>query len=446
MFWPYSPFAQPTTSFQRPVPLIFVDPCDNPDIRLEFRHEWLPYILGALKQLLLQTTWKTDNAEDFYHVQGLVANLFTCFMAQEPNTPCPEPILEMPYEMSICEQLRFNENGILQALCCGEWTDIAGQEGAAGQGRQPQPGGGAPQPQPGGGCQTYHATFDADGQFLLPVLVSAGDTLEFSNATGAGWDGATLNTWTCPNGQSFFGGACVGIPGPSFRDLTSIVGHMALVAIIDGTYYKAYEGTITVPGGVSNAQVVIQVNDDHTYKRAGNYTVDVEVCNNALASWCHYIDFRLTDGGFAPITLDSYVQGHYVPGQGFVYSDVLNSTSTAFRRVLIARHGIAAMNISRIEMLYTLAIGTAINPTDFQGGIYTQPGNVAWGDKFFSAPLSNGTNVAYSILRAETGVTGIDLDLVSASNASLGSLNGNAVITGVRVYGTGSNPFGSSNC
>lgn len=58
-----NPFAIPISSFQRPVPLVLVDPDDEPDYNVCFRKEWLPYILGSLQQLWLQTTWDSDDPD-----------------------------------------------------------------------------------------------------------------------------------------------------------------------------------------------------------------------------------------------------------------------------------------------------------------------------------------------------------------------------------------------
>lgn len=299
------------------MPLILIDPCDNPDLRLEFRHEWLPYVLGALKQLMLQSTWKTTNSHDLYVQQGYVANLLSCFAMATANLPCPEPILESDYEMSLCEQLRI-QDGKLQALCCGEWTDIPGQAGFT-LGGPDQQGDGAPQPAPGGGCQTYHAQFDAKSQYLVPTVVSAGDVLTFTNAKGSGHDG-TVSPWRCPNGLTFFAGACIGLGGTSGTDPAPSINHMALIAKIGSVYYPAYGGSITVPGGIANEQVIIFANDSNLLDNSGSYSVDVEVCNNATARFTHHFDFRLSPGPFIAQQLGGTNNTTWVPGTGFTCS------------------------------------------------------------------------------------------------------------------------------
>lgn len=186
--------------------------------------------------------------------------------------------------MALCESVRW-QNGVLQAWCCGEWQDVPGQpsQGIGGPG---QPGGGTPQPQPGGGQTCYHGQFPATGSWLVPTVVNAGDTVVLSNATGAGQDGI-LGPWKCPNGQTFFAGQCIGIAGPVGSDPLPTANHMELLFYIDGTYYSAMGGPVTVPGGVSNAEVLVVVNDSTTTDNSGSYSFDVCVTNNAVMSWSH---------------------------------------------------------------------------------------------------------------------------------------------------------------
>lgn len=84
MFGP-NPFAVPVSSFGRPVPPVFVDPDDNPNYQVCFRSEWLPYILGSLEQLLLQTTWKSDDPLIIQQTQDRARLLLSLFMRGCPT-------------------------------------------------------------------------------------------------------------------------------------------------------------------------------------------------------------------------------------------------------------------------------------------------------------------------------------------------------------------------
>lgn len=59
--FPDSNFAEPVSSFSRPVPVPLADPTISPLISVSLSCAWLPYVRGALQQLLLQTTWDTDD-------------------------------------------------------------------------------------------------------------------------------------------------------------------------------------------------------------------------------------------------------------------------------------------------------------------------------------------------------------------------------------------------
>lgn len=264
---------------------------------------------GALFNLTSARFWQDDTAHTARQVAAVWRAIFDSLEAGACDFNVPDIIEEMDYEMSICEQLRFH-NGKLQGLCCGVWTDIAGQTGVSIGG--PDQEGQTPTPGPGA-CTTYHAQFAASSLYLLPVVVNAGDTLTFTNANGAGQDG-TLAPWHCPDGSTFFAGACVGVGGTSGGDPAAAINHMALIVEIDGTFYPAFSGVITVPGGVVNAEVRIQTNDSTIADNSGSYALDVEYCNNAAPSWSSTLDFQLNS--FSTIRSGGY--GIWSPGVGLL--------------------------------------------------------------------------------------------------------------------------------
>lgn len=248
------------------------------------------FYIAAFQGLLIELTYSKNWQRDLAHTAAAVSRVWQDALESVLCDDCGETILmeESDYEMSICEQLRF-QNGKLQGFCCGEWVDIEGQSGNP-PGGGDQPGDGTEQP-PEGGCASYHAKMAASNQWYLPTVVSSGDTIEVTNPDGAGNDG-TLSPWHCPSGDTFFAGACIGgTGGPSGGDPDSAANHMELVVNIDGTWYEPLAGIITVPGGVSNASVYFQVNDATIGDNAGSYTFDVEVCNNQPASWSHFLNF-----------------------------------------------------------------------------------------------------------------------------------------------------------
>jgi len=60
--FPNSAYAHPAGSFTVPMTPPGVDPLDDPQTSVSFNCAWLPFVRGALTQLLLQSTWDTDLA------------------------------------------------------------------------------------------------------------------------------------------------------------------------------------------------------------------------------------------------------------------------------------------------------------------------------------------------------------------------------------------------
>jgi len=60
--WPLSPYAHPVPSFRSPIEPPSGDPDggDAPVGNVCWNPEYTPYLLGAMSQLLLESTWKTD--------------------------------------------------------------------------------------------------------------------------------------------------------------------------------------------------------------------------------------------------------------------------------------------------------------------------------------------------------------------------------------------------
>lgn len=77
--YPDSPFAIPHGSFQSPVPIPAGDPDGSPSRTFTLACSWLPYIRGALAQLLLQATWDTDDPAALNLVQARAATLISMF-------------------------------------------------------------------------------------------------------------------------------------------------------------------------------------------------------------------------------------------------------------------------------------------------------------------------------------------------------------------------------
>jgi hypothetical protein len=85
--YPDSPFAVPKGSFGSPVPVPDFDPDQYPTIAISINCQWLAYIRGALQQLLLQTTWKTDDPAVLALAQQRAFDLIAMFVECGSGVP-----------------------------------------------------------------------------------------------------------------------------------------------------------------------------------------------------------------------------------------------------------------------------------------------------------------------------------------------------------------------
>lgn len=415
--WPNSPFARPVSSFERPVALVLVDPCDKPDVAIYVRHEWIPYIVGALKQLVLQTTWDTTDPDALWLVQQRAMTLLSCVGTSTEPEDCKPPIAESDYEMAICEQLRF-QNGKLQGLCCNVWTDIEGQP-SQGIGGGSQPGEGTPQPTSGGGTICYQGELDASSLWLAPVVVSDGDVLELTEAKGAGTDGA-YGTWNCPDGSAFFAGACTGYGHTSGSDPLPSVNHMRLIWNIDGVFYDAMSGPITVVAGVSNGQAILQVNDDVLTDNHGTYQIKACVTNNQAAPWTALFNFALNSYA----SLFNIADGLWVAGQGYNGVNASGLDLSFVAMTLIP----TSVAVGTMSMQYDCPAHSGSHAVV---AFYSGAGGYIGG----STSPTDGTNVPYTVpVNANVNQPGLQLN----SGTSSGPVN----VRSLTITGSGLKPAG----
>jgi len=385
---------------------------------------------GALYNLTSARFWQ----DDLSHTALLVAKVWQDIYDNLKWGACdfniPDLIAEMEYEMSICEQLRF-QDGKLQGLCCGEWTDITGQ-GDSSLGGPGQPGGGAEQPAAGGGQACYHANQQGAFQWLAPTVVSSGDVLTFSNFDGAAWDGTAPfplpGRWDCPDGRFFFAGECQdGTEALIGGDPLPTAPHMSLIAQINGTWYSCLS-PITVPGGVSNAQVVVQLNDSGIGDNQGQYAFDLCVTNNAATRYSHLFDFAFGPQGWIAETPN--LSGGWVGGK-FIGHD--NGSSYANRIYIHLPTGASIdhmtvhVDIDLAQFGLSADAYSGVPGAGFLGNLYTQglPAN--------STADRNATLPFAVTLPAGTHYVQVEAD------GAVGS--GYSNILSVIVEGPGTDPF-----
>jgi len=352
---------------------------------------------GAMYSLTQSNRWAQDSAHTAAKVSRVWGRIFDRLLAGECVPDSKINICESDYEMSICEQLRFH-NGVLQGYCCGEWVNISGQP-PGGIGAGGQPGDGSQQPAPGGGCQTYHGKMGANLAWYVPTVVNSGDTINITNPGGAWNDGAEI-AWRCWNGGTFFAGNCTGITALSGSDPLPTVPHMAMLALINGTYYDLTAGPLTIPGGVVNAQVLLVPNDSTPSDDPGTIEFDITVCNNQAGSWTSLLDFTINPYA-------SFVGGVFASwAMGTGYQGVVNGGVPNWAQLDITLDSCA---IDMAEMVYdALTPGGGSNVVFFQenGGGYGTPGTtVAGASEIYNVTQSVSAVTLFQAI-VSTGTTG----------------------------------------
>jgi len=280
--YPDSSFAKPVSSFQRPVPLVLVDPDVEPLICVKFNEQWLAYVIGSLKQLLLQTTWKTAVPDDLNTAQGRAMNLINMFASALECAVIEarrNPGLEL--DDALGSQIRINPDDecIIQMWCIDHWEDWYDPRTCIATGSGQQTAGAEGQPGPNE-TRRYCQTILANTPYLYPVGVSTGDVITVDNVQGAWSDGHSgfASNWRCPNGEPYVLGVCGGSTITDGADLMPTQPHMGLVAWIDAElFYIGSGSSFIVPSGISGAQLLFLPNTDDASTAFGSISACVTI-------------------------------------------------------------------------------------------------------------------------------------------------------------------------
>lgn len=259
---------------------------------------------GQIYALGRAYTWGNDTAHTARDVAAVWRKIFDAL--HRDNCECSTP--QAGADEGVEQMIRQNPTNpcLLETSINGtDWcvfADLSKCVPASGQ-----PGSGSQQPAPGGGQACYEAVLPGNGKWLLPSQVSTGDVITISGASGAATDGTGI--WYCPNGQQLFLGACVGLITTSGTDPLNTVGHMRLIAKIGSVYYDAYNTSITVPSGITNANVEFQVNDSSLSDNYGELTFKACRTNNAAATFTHTFDFTVSNHNWLANGVETWTPG-----------------------------------------------------------------------------------------------------------------------------------------
>lgn len=80
--FPYGPYPHPVGSFVKPQTPPTSNPDSMPCVCITFNQDWLPYVLGALTQLQLQSTWDVSTEEEFTDIYQRASSLITLIATQ----------------------------------------------------------------------------------------------------------------------------------------------------------------------------------------------------------------------------------------------------------------------------------------------------------------------------------------------------------------------------
>jgi len=347
----------------------------------------------------------------FVHFGGGIRKIVLCGFPEQSSST----IAESDYEMALCEQLRF-QDGKLQAMCCGEWTDIAGQGSGviSTPGVQP-PGQDRP---PAGESSCFNVTLNANQRWQLPFAVLPGDTVTITGLSGT-WSDGGISPWYTPEGfTAVFGFSTGGGQGHSGGDPDSVAYHMELIAFTPSESFPVTDSPFVIAGS-GMQQLTLQANDATLSDNAGSIALNICVTNGGAApvgTWCKFFDFTVSDYGFTPSG-----NVHWVLGQGWVSTAPIDCHITMdLATVIQLTH--ATMTMPTFEP--TTPNVCAIADTA--------------GSDWCSLPGVEAATVDFDFTGCAPQ-TGVQF-YFQASGA------GTAICSQLQLEGIGTNPFGSTNC
>jgi len=388
--------------------------------------------MGAMFQLVKPYNWQDDEAHTAIEVGAVWGKIFDQILAGN-CTVCPPPD-NGGDGLGGCGCmccLRW-DNGVLQMLACGVWTDVPGLPG--GINPPSQPGGGTIPPTPGE-CAAYTAKIDAGRSWLLPALVNTGDVLHLSSLSGASTGDNPLR-WNCPDGKLFLAGACQAVYATHSTDPMPLLPTGQLIWNLNGTYYDALTD-LTIPGSVTDQQITLELNYDLSLGHlSGQVSAEVQFCNNGSGIWSHTFNFETgTQGWTTYDTGFGNFFGDWTPGLGFVGTDGVNSGANA--------HGVAiripfpARDLTQFSVdSFDYTKGTVDNPALVAWALETS--SAAWSYTHFSA-TTDGTGLTVGIVASATGQTSANVQFLSSLTS--GTPNGTVHIREITLYGIGADPF-----
>lgn len=294
-----------------------------------------------------------------------------------------------------------------------------------------------------GGCVRFNVTLQANQVWHCPVPVGDRDTITVTGTFGGWHDGNVLDPWRCPDGYVFALGSCGGAQTTESTDPAPTIKHMRLVGNIQADWFDLYNTTHVVPDGTGESELFIQANDSQLNDNSGSSTFIVEICNVA---WCYRIDFTASDGGFSASNNTEWspnAQAVYSAGTGWIQQQCVNVNNGGHSSILqLSKTFASPFTVLSVRAVYDYTHGSLVyNPTT---SLAVLNGATQVGLAQSATPDTDGTNKVLTINTPLT-IDTVTLYCNPALYAPPGS-DGYATLKSIQFTGSGTNPFGSSNC
>lgn len=374
------------------------------------------FYIAAFEGLLIELTYSKNWARDDAHTAAEVSRVWQEIIEANLTGPC---------SLIGADDVQFRQNGcVLEfSIDCVHWQTLydptlciaegASQHGPAGQLEE-------------GECKEFTVSLDGNGQWLLPVPVQGGYTLEITEATGGWNDGSGFSGWYCPDGKTYVLGGCTGGEAHVGGDPDPIAFHGQLIAEFGSNKVPASSGTIVIPAGEPLEDLVFYMNDPSLADNTGSISFKVKVCAEPVAIWSHVFDFTIDNQGWAE---RSAGEGIYVAATGWKQDDTTGSNE----RCVIQKTVPGAVNILSVLVEYDWTFGS---------------GNIAAAGHLIRTFLSGATQTAVQITSQGSGQSQtlsqdlssdlIEVNLYACENFCT---SGSVLITKITVTGRGTDPF-----
>jgi len=381
--------------------------------------------LGALATLGSAKAW----ADDPGHRARLVAQVWRRIADNLKSQPCDVERQLIGGVLEDCGmRLRISPDNscIIQcfdecAQTWGDWFDVT--KCAPGAVSQEGPGG-----TPDIGSQhCYDIVIPGNSQWISPIGIQDGDTVDISLVGGGWFDGAG---WYCPNGQSYVLGGCTGAGTTSGSDPAPAILHGRLIASTDGgsSWQDGYNTSPNISVGQTPVNLLLQMNDDSLGDNGGSVHLQVCITHNAVATWSQDWDFTISSGGFQTRNSGGIPSSANVAGTGWtrISSDGSNYIQFA---------------LLHTDFILTDVWFDYVTNAAYQGyqglgiGLDTAPSNNLYYDSPGTKANSPGGRAEYTGSAPGAGQTGL---FVSAVSDPAGTIS--KWVAG-HAEGTGRNPF-----